>query len=135
MVVEFVIILPMLFALFGLIFALGLKVQADSSLDSATRDGARIATQARNYQDAHDAALSAVQAAVGASSDCGKSLTVTVDGGNEDAFQPGTPVVVVASCQYPIRIGAIKITLHPQSTFTSELDVNRGLCPDGQETC
>jgi Flp pilus assembly protein TadG len=133
MVVEFVIIIPALFLVLALIYAFGQKVQADGLLDSGARDGARAASQARNFDDARTLALAAVTSVIGTSSPgCVRTLSVDVDGGDPAAFVPGGIVTVVASCTYTDYLG---ISMRPRATFSSPLDVNRGICPDGQATC
>jgi Flp pilus assembly protein TadG len=136
MVVEFAILIPVLFLIFALIYAFGQKVQADGLLDSGARDGARAASQARSFDEAQDVARQAVTEVIGSSStECTNTLNVTVDDGDATRFEPGQPVTVLASCRYHAYIAGVTLTLNPTSTFSSELDVNRGICPAGEDTC
>jgi Flp pilus assembly protein TadG len=136
MVVEFVIVIPILFLVFALIYAFGQKVQADGLLDSGARDGARAASQARSFDEAQRVATLAVTSVIGGSSaECSNSLVVSVDDGDASQFEPGQPVTVDASCNYHVYLAGVTLTLKPKSSFSSQLDVNRGVCAPGDDTC
>lgn len=124
---EFVMIVPAIFLLFGLIFMYGRAAQVNGTLESGTRDAARSATVARSLADAEDAARSAVVTALSAGpASCVATLSVTVSG----SFQPGEPITVTSTCHYSIAdigLPGAPGTISPTSTFTSTLDPNRGI--------
>lgn len=125
--VEYVIITPMIFLVFALIYVFGRIAQVDGVLDAGTRDAARVATQAPSYQQAAQAAEKVVRQEVGTgSAKCLNSLTVSVS----DNFAPGNTITVTATCSYavsdaglPGAPGSLTVT----SQFSSVLDPNKTL--------
>lgn len=128
MVVEFVIVIPILFMILALMYAFGEKVQTDGLLDAGTRDAARAATQARTYSDAVAAANSAIDSSVGIGpGGClSGTLQVSVEPDAAD-FAPGAVVTVRATCEHDVDLLGATLRLHPSSTFSSALDPNRGI--------
>jgi hypothetical protein len=128
MSVEYVIIVPMLFLVFSLIYAYGRVAQVGGTIDSGTRDAARVATLARSYQEASSRAVQVVREAIGSSSRrCLSTLSVDV---SPRTFQPGDTITVKAQCSYPLSDLGLPgapgtITVHSQ--FSSMLDPNRGV--------
>jgi DNA-binding beta-propeller fold protein YncE len=125
--VEYVIITPMIFLVFALIYVFGRIAQVDGVLDTGTRDAVRVATQAPDYAQAQRSARQVVREEVGTgSAECLRSLTVDVS----NNFEPGNTITVVAQCTYPISDaglpgapGSITVT----SQYSSVLDPNRGV--------
>ena len=128
MSVEYVIIVPMVFLVFSLIYAYGRVAQVGATIDSGTRDAARVATLARTYREASTRAVEVVREAIGSSSkQCLDTLTVDVA---PRTFQPGDTITVTARCNYPLSDLGLpgapgSLTVHSQ--FSSMLDPNRGV--------
>ena len=128
--IEYVIITPFLFIVFGLIYAFGRVSAVDNSLDTGTRDAARAASLARDADQAQQVAVHAVQAELGnGTSTCLSSLTVDITG----TFAAGNTITVEASCDYklsdvmllPDVIAPGNLTVHSQ--FSAVVDPNRSL--------
>ncbi|WP_052595417.1 TadE/TadG family type IV pilus assembly protein [Luteipulveratus mongoliensis] len=122
---EFVFFAGVVFALLGLIVAYGRVGQVNGSLESGTRDAARMATVSRSYDEALAAARRAVADSVTVPG-CRDSLQVTVS----RPFEPGAAITVSASCQYSLADAGMffsGVTVHPTSSFTSSMDPNRGI--------
>jgi Flp pilus assembly protein TadG len=123
--VEYVIITPLLFLVFALIYVFGRIAQVDGVLDAGTRDAARVATQAPSYAQAQQAAERVVREEVGTgSSKCSDTLDVSVS----NNFSPGATITVRATCSYPVSDAGLPGapgTLTVTSQFSSVLDPNR----------
>lgn len=123
--VEYVIVTPLFFLVFALIFVYARVAQVNGVLDAGTRDAARVATQAGSYAQAVDAATRVVREEVGTGSRrCLATLEVSVS----PDFRPGRTITVTATCRYPISDAAIPGApgeLRVRSEFSSVLDPNR----------
>jgi Flp pilus assembly protein TadG len=123
--IEFVIVTPMVFLVFALIYVFARIAEVNGVLDTGTRDAARVATQAFTYAQAQRAAEDVVREEVGTGSQrCLASLQVTVS----KNFQPGQTITVTASCTYPISDAGLPGapgSLDVSSQFSSVLDPNR----------
>lgn len=128
--IEYVIITPFVFLIFGLIYAFGRVASVDGSLDTGTRDGARAASIAPNAIVAQQAAARAVQQELGSgTSTCASTLNVSISG----RFAAGSTITVHASCNYklsdvlfvPSAIAAGNLTVRSQ--FSAVVDPNRSL--------
>jgi Flp pilus assembly protein TadG len=133
--IEYVIITPVIFLVFGLIYVFGRVASVDNSLDTGTRDGARAASFTSTTVQAHDVAERAIKADLGSgTSTCQNTLQVTIiaPGGGVDLV-PGTTLTVQASCTYQtadvlylpgaLAPGGIDV----QSQFSVVVDLNRSL--------
>lgn len=123
--VELVIVMPLLLALLGVVFAYGRVAQVNGTLEAGTRDAARSASQARSAPEAAERALTAVRTSL-PDGPCRDSLQVRLRDG---VFRPGFPVTVQSSCRYPLGdlLLGVPGSVTPSSSFTSPLDPNRGL--------
>ncbi|HEY7009324.1 MAG TPA: TadE family protein [Jatrophihabitantaceae bacterium] len=123
--IEFVIITPMIFLIFALIYVFARVAEVNGVLDTGTRDAARVATQADTYGDAAAAAERVVREEVGTGSQrCLDTLVVDVS----KNFEPGQTITVTARCSYPISDAGLPGapgTLTVSSQFSSVLDPNR----------
>lgn len=123
--IEYAILTPMFFLVFALIYVFARLTMVNGVLDSGTRDAARAATQAPNWDQAEAVARQIVRDAVGTgSSRCLATLDVTVSRN----FAPGQTITVDARCTYSISDAGIPgapgaISAHAQ--FSSILDPNR----------
>ncbi len=124
---ELVIIAPLLLGIVVLMLAYGRQAQVSGLVESAARDGARTATQARTY----DEALSQVDEVVadtlsGGPASCSGSARVSL--GSRAAFIPGAQVTVVVSCPLDFaEVGLPLPTRRLARSFTSTLDPYRGV--------
>jgi Flp pilus assembly protein TadG len=126
MSIELVLIMPMLLGVLALVFAFARVSIVTSNFDAGVRDAARAATQERNVYAAQQAAEATLEnAASRASQGCAETLHVE----SIATFQPGRPVEIVATCEYPMVdvMGFLPGTFTMKSTFTSPLDPNRGI--------
>lgn len=124
--IEYVLVVPMVLLVFALIYVFGEVSQMNSALDAATRDAARVATQADSWQQARDAAYQVVRDAVRSqSAECSNTLQVDVS----QPFAPDTTITVTASCTYPLTDGlpGVPGSLHVASRFSSYLGPNQGV--------
>lgn len=125
--VEMAMVAPALLLVFGLIFAYGRAGQVNGTLESGTRDAARSATKARNYDDAKRVAYKvAYEAIVDAPRACQDTLQVSVS----NNFDPGETLTVDAKCTYglsDIGLPGAPGTITATSSFSSPLDVYRGV--------
>jgi Flp pilus assembly protein TadG len=128
--IEYVIITPFVFLVFGLIYAFGRVSAVDGSLDTGTRDAARAASIAPSFDQAQQAALDSVESELGnGTSTCRSTLAVDITGN----FAAGQTITVHASCDYdlsdilylPSVIAPGNITVHSQ--FSAVVDPNRSL--------
>jgi Flp pilus assembly protein TadG len=129
--IEYVIITPFVFLVFGLIYAFGRVSAVDGSLDTGTRDAARAASLAADPAQAQDVAERAVRAEIGnGTSTCRSTLSVEITPKN---FAAGDTITVQASCRYdlsdilylPSVVAPGTITVHSQ--FSAVVDPNRSL--------
>lgn len=124
--VEMAFIGPSILLIFALIYAYGRAGGINGTLESGTRDAARMATKARNYDEAKQVALQvAHDAIVDTPQDCQDSLQVEVS----DNFVPGETLTVQAQCTYSLSdIGlGVNAPITPKSSFSSPLDLYRGV--------
>jgi Flp pilus assembly protein TadG len=128
--IEYVIITPFVFLVFGLIYAFGRVSAVDNSLDTGTRDAARAASIASSLDQAKQVAMNAVESELGnGTSTCRSTLVVEITGN----FAPDNTITVHASCDYdlsdilylPSVIAPGNITVHSQ--FSAVVDPNRSL--------
>lgn len=136
--IEYVILAPMILLVFALIWTYGRRAEVNGTLDAGTRDAARVATQARTFDDAKSGADRVVRDEVGTGSrSCLDSLqvTVTTTAPGQDAptngFQPGDTVTVDTRCSFSISdllgVPGTPGELAVRATFSSILDPNRGV--------
>lgn len=125
--IEYVILTPMIFIVFAMIYVFARMAEVNGVLDAGTRDAARVASKASNGQQAHDLAVSTIKQDLnGRSATCARTLRV-------DAipdFAPGQTITVRASCEYPVSDAGLpgapgSLTVHAQ--FSAVIDPNRSL--------
>lgn len=124
---EFVMIVPSMLMLLGLVFAYGRVAQANGTMEAGVRDAARSASQARDGADALVTAERVIRAALGPGA-TGCLNTLTVD--PIPVFEPGFPVTVSARCSYSLSdlgLPGAPGSVTSRSTFSSPLDPNRGV--------
>jgi Flp pilus assembly protein TadG len=129
--IEYVIITPFVFLVFGLIYAFGRVSSVDNSLDTGTRDAARAASLASSEDQAQRVAESAVRTELGTgTSTCLSTIQVKIIG----QFAVGNTITVQAQCDYALAdvldvpafvTGDRTITVHSQ--FSVVVDPNRSL--------
>lgn len=134
--IEYVILTPVIFLVFGLIYVFGRVASVDNSLETGTRDGARAASLTSTVQLAHDAAESAIRTELGTgTSTCLNTLNVDIEApGDGVNLSPGETITVVSTCAYkladvldvPAFTTGDKL-IHVQSTFSVVVDPNRSL--------
>jgi Flp pilus assembly protein TadG len=127
--IEWVIVTPIIFLVFALIYVYARVAWANGNLDSATRDAARVASQAPDSSSAQTAAESVV-ATQFAKFHCtnGTAPTwapVVVLSGT---FAAGATITVTARCRYDISDAGLpgapgSVTAY--SVFSSMIDSNR----------
>ncbi|MGW6276051.1 TadE/TadG family type IV pilus assembly protein [Kribbella sp. NPDC055071] len=124
---ELAILAPVLLALFMFLLACGRYFQTSSLLESAARDGARSASQARSLNDAQGR----VDEAVGNTmSQAIKSCKDSASGTITTAFTAGSPLSVEVTCTINYRdLGLLGLGGDTTITkrFTSSLDPYRGV--------
>jgi Flp pilus assembly protein TadG len=126
--IEYVIVAPMILALFALIYAMGLVAQVGGVLDAGTRDAARAASLANTYDQASNAATSLIKDELGNSSpSCLATLKVEVLPAGR--FDPGETLTVRATCRYDLhdKISGLPGAVTVTSQFASMIDPNRSL--------
>ena len=131
MALEMVILAPVLLLLFMFLLACGRYFQTSSLLESAARDGARSASQARSLNDAQTRVDQAVS---GTMSQAVKSCKETASGTITTAFTAGTPLSVEVTCTINYRdLGMLGLGGDTTITkrFTSSLDPYRGVRDGG----
>jgi Flp pilus assembly protein TadG len=131
MALEMVILAPVLLLLFMFLLACGRYFQTSSLLESAARDGARSASQARSLPDAQ---ARVDQAVTGTMSQAVKSCKTTASGSITTGFVAGSPLSVEVSCTINYRdLGLLGLGGDTTITkrFTSSLDPYRGVHSDG----
>lgn len=125
--IEYVIITPMIFFVFALIYVFARIAEVDGLLDAGTRDAARVASVAPDYDHAVAAARQTVLDEIrNGSQTCTSTLRVTVS----DNFAPGNTINVTASCTYPVSDAGVPgapgtLTVHSQ--FSTVIDPNRSV--------
>jgi Flp pilus assembly protein TadG len=127
MALEMVILAPVLLLLFMFLLACGRYFQTSSLLESAARDGARSASQARSLPDAQ---ARVDQAVTGTMSQAVKSCKTTASGSITTGFVAGSPLSVEVSCTINYRdLGLLGLGGDTTITkrFTSSLDPYRGV--------
>jgi Flp pilus assembly protein TadG len=127
MALEMAILAPILLVLFMFLLACGRYFQTSALLESAARDGARSASQARALAPAQGR----VDDAVGRSLDQAvESCKSTAAGTITSAFAPGSPLSVEVSCTIDYRdLGLLGLSGDTRITkrFSSSLDPYRGV--------
>ena len=124
---EMVILTPVLLLLFMFLLACGRYFQSSSLLESAARDGARSASQARSLNEAQGRVDDAVNRTM---SQAVKSCKETASGTITTAFTAGAPLSVEVTCTINYRdVGLLGIGGDTKITkrFTSSLDPYRGV--------
>ena len=127
MALEMAILAPILLMLFMFLLACGRYFQTSSLLESAARDGARSASQARSLNEAQGRIDEAVSRTMAQSV---KSCQSTASGSITTAFEAGTPLSVEVTCTIDYRdLGLLGIGGDTTITkrFTSSLDPYRGV--------
>lgn len=125
--IEYVILVPVVFVVFALIYVFARMSEVNGVLDAGTRDAARVASLAANAQQAHDLALKTIRDELnGRSATCANTLQVDPI----PNFDPGSTITVRATCRYPIADAGVPgapgtLTVHSQ--FSSVIDPNRSL--------
>ncbi|TDW22791.1 TadE/TadG family type IV pilus assembly protein [Kribbella kalugense] len=131
MALEMVILAPVLLLLFMFLLACGRYFQTSSLLESAARDGARSASQARSLPDAQTRVDQAVTSTM---SQAIKSCKTTATGSITTGFVAGSPLSVEVTCTINYRdLGLLGLGGDTTITkrFTSSLDPYRGVHSDG----
>jgi Flp pilus assembly protein TadG len=124
---EMVILTPALLLLFMYLLACGRYFQSSSLLESAARDGARSASQARSLNEAQGRVDDAVNRTM---SQAVKSCKETAAGAITTGFTAGKPLSVEVSCTINYRdLGLLGIGGDTKITkrFTSSVDPYRGV--------
>ncbi|MFI5692300.1 TadE/TadG family type IV pilus assembly protein [Kribbella sp. NPDC051586] len=130
MALEMVILAPVLLLLFMFLLACGRYFQTSSLLESAARDGARSASQARSLPDAQSRVDQAVTATMGQAI---KSCKDSASGSITTGFVAGSPLSVEVTCTINYRdLGLLGLGGDTTITkrFTSSLDPYRGVRGD-----
>ena len=128
---ELAILAPVLLVLFMFLLACGRYFQTSSLLESAARDGARSASQARSLNEAQGRVDEAVTNTM---SQAVKSCQESASGGITTAFTAGSPLSVEVTCTINYRdLGLLGLGGDTKITkrFTSSLDPYRGVRGDG----
>jgi Flp pilus assembly protein TadG len=131
MALEMVILAPVLLLLFMFLLACGRYFQTSSLLESAARDGARSASQARSLPEAQSRVDSAVSTTMNQAI---KSCKTTASGSITTGFVAGSPLSVEVTCTINYRdLGLLGLGGDTTITkrFTSSLDPYRGVRGDG----
>jgi Flp pilus assembly protein TadG len=127
MAVELAVIAPLLLALIALILGYGRQAQVSGLLETAARDGARAATQARSHTEARARVAAVVADTLAAAPpSCRTSAEVSV--GDPAGFAAGGTVTVRVSCQRSfVDVGLPLPSTVVTRSFTSPLDPYRGV--------
>jgi Flp pilus assembly protein TadG len=124
---ELAILAPVLLLMFMFLLACGRYFQTSSLLESAARDGARSASQARSLSDAQGRVDEAVSNTM---SQAVTSCKESASGSVTTAFTAGSPLSVEVTCTINYRdLGLLGIGGDTTITkrFTSSLDPYRGV--------
>ncbi|WP_460662080.1 TadE/TadG family type IV pilus assembly protein [Kribbella swartbergensis] len=127
MALELAVLAPILLILFMFLLACGRYFQTSSLLESAARDGARSASQARSLAEAQGYVDDAVARTM---SQAFKSCKDTASGSITTAFAAGTPLSVEVTCTIDYRdLGLLGIGGDTTITkrFSSSVDPYRGV--------
>ena len=125
--VELAFIAPIFLVLLSLVYAYGRVAQVNGTLEAATRDAARAASQSRTVEDADERVRSTISGALGTGA---PACQQTLEAGVVGLFQAGVPVRVKAVCEYALDdlgLPGIPGTVTVSSTFSSPIDPNRGV--------
>jgi len=127
MALELAVLAPILLILFMFLLACGRYFQTSSLLESAARDGARSASQARSLGEAQGRVDEAVNRTM---SQAFKSCKETASGSITTEFAAGTPLSVEVTCTIDYRdLGLLGIGGDTKITkrFSSSVDPYRGV--------
>lgn len=125
---EFSFLAPIVFLLLALAWTYGRVAWANGHLEAGARDAARVATQSRSMEDARTNAMAVLQENTAAVAGCSESAALRISG----VFEPGETLTVEASCTYSlsdIGLPGAPGSVSPRSTFSSVVDLRRGLTP------
>lgn len=124
---ELVIIAPLLISIVVLMLGYGRQAQVSGLVESAARDGARVATQARTFDDARtEVDLVVADTLLAAPASCASSARSSL--GDRAGFIAGAQVSVEVSCELSFGdIGLPLPTRRLSRSFTSTLDPYRGV--------
>lgn len=125
---EFAFAAPIVLLLLALAWTYGRVAWANGHLEAGARDAARVATQSRSMADAQSNAMAVLRENTAAVAGCSESAALRVTGD----FEPGSTLTVEASCTYSlsdIGLPGAPGTVTPTSTFSSVIDLRRGLTP------
>ena len=127
--IEYAIVTPMIFLLLALIYVFARVTSVRGNLDSATRDAARVASQAPDLatattsaQDVVATQFSSFHCTNGAAPDYAPVVAISGD------FLPGSTISVTATCIYSIAdagLPGVPGTMTTSSVFSSMIDTNR----------
>ena len=127
MALEMAVLAPILLMLFMFLLACGRYFQTSSLLESAARDGARSASQARSLNEAQGRVDEAVSRTM---AQAVKSCQSTASGSITTAFEAGSPLSVEVTCTIDYRdLGLLGMGGDTTITkrFSSSLDPYRGI--------
>ncbi|TCO50010.1 TadE-like protein [Kribbella antiqua] len=127
MALEMAVLAPILLMLFMFLLACGRYFQTSSLLESAARDGARSASQARSLNEAQGRVDEAVSRTM---AQAVKSCQSTASGSITTAFEAGSPLSVEVTCTIDYRdLGLLGLGGDTTITkrFSSSLDPYRGI--------
>ena len=129
--IEYVMVTPIIFLVLALVYAYARVAGAEGNLDTATRDAARVASQAPDLQQATTAAQDVLDQQFSRytcrnSTDPNRGPVMTIS----QSFQPGDTLTVSASCTYDLSdlgLPGAPGTVTSRATFSSMIDPNRTL--------
>jgi len=127
--IELAFIAPVFLLLLSLVYAYARVAQVNGTLEAATRDAARTASQARTVEEAEQRVEVTVLDALGRGA---PTCRDTLETGVLGLFQAGVPVRVKARCQYSMQdlgLPGFPGDVTVSSTFTSPIDPQRGTEP------
>jgi Flp pilus assembly protein TadG len=129
--IEWVLMTPLIFLVLALIYAFARVANVNGNLDSATRDAARVASQAPDLDAAQSAVdhlmatqFAGIRCINPGSSDAAPTAVLS------DTFVAGATITVTTTCEYDISDLGLpgapgSVTAH--SVFSSEIDPNRSV--------
>jgi hypothetical protein len=130
MALEMAVVAPALLGVLALVLSFGRFASASGLLESAARDGARVATQSRSLSEAQSRVNGIVtDTLAGAPQSCKNSAQGRIIGGQ---FEPGEDITVEVRCTVTFSdLGAWGVpgTTTIVRNFSSPLDPNRGVIP------
>lgn len=129
--IEYVMVTPIIFLVLALVYAYARVAGAEGNLDSATRDAARVASQAPDLQQATTAAQAVLDQQFSRytclnSTDAQQGPVMTIS----QVFRPGETLTVSASCRYDLSdlgLPGVPGSVTSTATFSSMIDPNRSL--------